>query len=318
MISFAFGLIKSRLLFHWNDLTRAEKWNIGLTDVPLENFLEPPAMKTPAWIHSPRPHQYAADPFAITTRNELIILYESFDYKKGKGHISSIKIDPATNRHTMPKIALEQDYHLAYPYLIESNGQWYCIPESAQNHTIDLYRWDGNTDRLVYFKTLIGDIDAVDTTLFRYDKKWWLFCTRKVLSGTHLYAWYSDELTGPYEPHHNNPIKTDIRSARPAGTPFTVNGFLYRPAQDCSLSYGGQVVIQQIIQLDPFEFEERHVQTIEPFKSSEFPEGIHTIAAAGAYTVLDAKKYIFDRYHLMRQLKMRINKRISPKSDHSR
>ncbi|MDD5508205.1 MAG: hypothetical protein PHD25_07715 [Bacteroidales bacterium] len=318
MVRFALNLTLSRILFHWNNFTRAEKWNIGLVEVPPGNFLERPAGKTPVWIHSPRPHQYQADPFAISLPNELIIFYESFDYKTGKGNISFVTVDPVSGRSSQPTIALEKDYHLAYPFTLESDGVRYCVPESAQNHTIDLYRWDGESQTLVHVKTLIGNVDAVDSTLFRYEGKWWLFCTDKANSGTHLYAWYADKLTGPYKPHHNNPIKTDIRSARPAGKPFIANGFMYRPAQDCSLSYGGSISIQQIIRLSPYEFEERHVQTIEPFKESEFPHGIHTLADAGRYTVLDAKKYVFDRYHFVRQLNMRIHKRISKKSDHWR
>ena len=40
-------------------------------------------------------------------------------------------------------------------------------------------------------------------------------------------------------------VKTDVRSARPAGTPFVYQGELYRPAQDCSRTYGGSIVIHR-------------------------------------------------------------------------
>jgi hypothetical protein len=246
----------------------------------------------------------------------LRIFYESYDYRTGKGNISYVKADLTSGKIAQPEVALERDHHLAYPYFFESDGKWYCIPESAQNHTIDLYLWDVATEKLVFIKTLIQDIDAVDSTVFRHDRHWWLFCTYKSLSNTHLYAWYSDELSGPYTPHDNNPIKTDVRSARPAGTPFVMNDSLLRPAQDCSGVYGGRISIQKISRLTPYEFEETPVQTIEPFYGTTFPKGIHTLVNAGKYTVIDAKKYVFDRWNFNRQLKIKINRRILPKSDH--
>ncbi len=36
----------------------------------------------------------------------------------------------------------------------------------------------------------------------------------------------------PWVAHARNPVKTDARSARPGGTPFVVDGVLYRPGQD--------------------------------------------------------------------------------------
>ena len=315
MIGFVLRLTASRLRFHWNSMTKAEKWNIGLIKTPLQNFLEYPSKETPTWLLSPRSHQYAADPFVMPDQNCLRIFYESYDYRTGKGNISTIKFDPVNGRVAPPTIALEREYHMAYPFLFESDGKWYCVPESAQNHTIDLYLWDVATEKIVFIKTLIHDIDAVDSTVFKHDAYWWLFCTYKSLSDTHLFVWYSDELSGPYTPHHNNPVKTDVRSARPAGPPFTVNGSLMRPAQDCSHVYGGRINIQKIVRLTPSEFEETQLQTIEPFYGTAFPKGIHTMLGAGKYTVIDAKKYVFDRWNFIRQLKMKINRRILQKPD---
>lgn len=317
MIRFLIGLAVSRLLFHWNELTRAEKWNIGLARVPLGDFVNRQTHDLPAWLLTNLPHRYAADPFVFPANNELVIFYESYDYRSAKGRIDFMKVGILSGRTSQPGIALEKDHHLAYPYLVESDGKWYCVPESAQNRSVDLYLWDESAEELVFVQTLIRDIEAVDPTLFRYGGKWWLFCTLKALSCTHLHAFYSDDLTGPYQSHLNNPIKTDIRSARPAGRPFIMNDLLFRPAQDCSVAYGGRTSIQQIVQLDPYTFEERPFGTIEPFRGSEFPEGIHTLVEAGPFTVFDAKKYVFDRYHFSHQLKMRFSRRFSMNTDHT-
>jgi len=57
---------------------------------------------------------------------------------------------------------------------------------------------------------------------------------------TKLRVWFADDLLGSWCPHPGNPVKPDIRSARPAGTPFVHDGALYRPAQDCSRTYGAR------------------------------------------------------------------------------
>jgi hypothetical protein len=132
-----------------------------------------------------------------------------------------------------------------------------------------------------------------------------LLFTRKKLSDTHLYAAFSRELTGPYTFHPNNPVKTDVRSARPAGTPFYCDNSLYRPAQDCSLTYGGKIVVQRISKLSPETFEEEPVKVIGPFRNTSFSRGIHTLACAGDHTVVDGKKYVFDRYHFMQRLRIK-------------
>ena len=63
---------------------------------------------------------------------------------------------------------------------------------------------------------------------------------------TDLHIWWSDDLFGQWRPHAANPVKIDARSARPAGTPFVHAGTLYRPAQDCSHTYGGAVAICRV------------------------------------------------------------------------
>src|SRR5213596_456309 len=54
---------------------------------------------------------------------------------------------------------------------------------------------------------------------------------------------------GPWRPHPGNPVKVDVRSSRPAGGPFLFGGNLYRPAQDCSRTYGGGITINRVTHL---------------------------------------------------------------------
>src|SRR5207249_2981148 len=133
--------------------------------------------------------------------------------------------------------------------------------------------------------TLITGVAAIDPTIFLYEGRWWLMCTDKEQNAfVNLFAWYAQDLFGPWKPHGANPIKTDIHSARSAGTPFVHEGFLYRPAQDCSMTYGGRIVLNRVIRLTPRDFEEEQAAIIEPYADSAFPDGVHTISAAGDIT----------------------------------
>jgi hypothetical protein len=157
------------------------------------------------------------------------------------------------------------------------------------------HRWE-------LFHTLLEDFSAADSTLLRHDNKWWLFCTSSESfrrgHNSHLYIWYADELYGTWKPHPRNPVKIDIRSSRPAGQFFTHGGNVYRPAQDCSRTYGGALRINRIDKLSESEFEERTVGTITPPRKS-YNKGIHTISLAGDYCIVDAKRYVFNRAGIM-------------------
>ncbi len=126
-------------------------------------------------------------------------------------------------------------------------------------------------------------------------------------SNTNLYIYYSDEFDGNYQPHPANPVKTDIRSSRPAGNFFIENNILYRPSQDCSMTYGGRIAINKITKLTTSEFEEETIGHINPVQNCFYSKGVHTISSVGNYTVIDAKRFIFVWaafcYQLMRKVK---------------
>ena len=128
------------------------------------------------------------------------------------------------------------------------------------------------------------------------------------------YSWYSVRNPAPsrmaprWRAHAANPLKTDVRSARPAGTPFRHNGRLFRPAQDCSDEYGRRVSLCEITALDPVTFEETVVRSIDPSTDWPYRRGLHTIAGFGDLTVIDAKTRVFDRWESAAEMRARIGR----------
>src|SRR5690606_24256465 len=108
---------------------------------------------------------------------------------------------------------------------------------------------------------LLDDIHAADATLHEIDGRWWMFVCSSA-KGQHnwdeLHLYHADSPMGPWAPHRRNPVKIDVRSARPAGRLFATDG-LYRPAQDCSVRYGYATAINRIRALSPSEFREETV-----------------------------------------------------------
>jgi hypothetical protein len=82
-------------------------------------------------------------------------------------------------------------------------------------------------------------------------------------------------------------VKRDAASARPAGRPFTVGTRLYRPAQDCSATYGGAVHVMEIEALTPTDFRESIALRLEPDPRWPYPDGLH-------HLVVDARRVYFD------------------------
>jgi hypothetical protein len=105
-----------------------------------------------------------------------------------------------------------------------------------------------------------------------------------------LLIYHADHFEGPWIPHLANPVKVDIRSARPGGTPFHVGESLYRPAQDCSESYGCRLALNRITTLTPTSFAEETVRVLRPHPSWPCRDGFHTLSGEGDWTILDAKR----------------------------
>jgi hypothetical protein len=236
-----------------------------------------------------RKGRFFADPFGINRNGTLYILCEEFDYGLGKGRIVSIELNEGMP-FPEPQPAIQLPIHVSYPCLIEHQGIIYCALETFQARKISLYRAKAFPLEWERISTLVDNFAGIDPTVFHYDDRWWLTCCDQVTGPfDRLFIWHSRDLLGTWIPHPANPVKVDIRSSRPAGTPFMHEGRLYRPAQDCSSTYGARVVLNRVTKLTPTEFEEEIEVAVEPYASSEYPHGLHTLSAAGSVTLLDGK-----------------------------
>lgn len=263
----------------WRRWGRRDEWSIGLARQPISAFLT--GRPEIEWVENPG-NAFLADPFGRQQGHELQVLAERFDRTKGRGDIVSLSWRPDEGWGT-PEPFFDPGVHTSYPFIVSKGEAVFLVPETARSKGLDLYAL--SNDRTDKVATILEE-PVVDPTLLEHDGRWYLFGTDHVLGPNHrLNIFWSDNLEGPWCPHLLNPVKIDVRSSRPAGTPFWVDGVLYRPAQDCSTGYGSAIVINQIDVLTPTQFAEHAVVRIQPY--AERPDGLHTISAVGEFTLVD-------------------------------
>ena len=266
-------------------LAGQDRWRIGVIEAPIESLLDGAPRPEVRWLPAGRRETYLADPFPVPGDANGSILAEQYDHRTRTGRI--VRVD----RSGVARRILDTGVHASYPFTFEHDGVVWCTPETVKAGRVDLYRSSVADRGWTRVATLIDDFPAVDPTVFRHDGLWWLFCTDGARGpNTKLHAWYAADLLGPWTPHGANPLKTDVTSSRPAGTPFVHRGRLHRPAQDAARTYGGRVVINEVVRLTPTEFEERVVAAVEPDPHGPCPDGVHTVSAAGARTLVDGKR----------------------------
>lgn len=232
-----------------------------------------------------------ADPFIWKNNNQYYIFMEEMLYSENKGKISVMQLGENRN-FTKPQVIIEEDYHLSYPFMIEDKGELFMIPESGINETINLYKCIEFPGKWEFVKFLMTNISAVDTTIFKFQNKYWLFANLRDQEDTsiheELFLFFSDDLVnGKWNSHPKNPIVTDVRCSRPAGKIFSINNRIFRPAQNCAKYYGHGMKIQEILILNEKEYVERTVDEIYPNWSNEII-ATHTFNHLDRLSVIDA------------------------------
>ena len=243
----------------------------------------------------PSRNKFWADPFVISRGDRYYLFVEEFIYSKNRGHISVLELDRNGLIQNVQKI-IEKPYHLSYPFIFESDDVYYIIPETSGNRTVDLYRCTEFPGKWVFVKTIMSNVNAVDSTLFHYNNKWWLFTVIDKLensaeSSPELYLFYTDNfLSEKWVSHPMNPVVSDVRSARPAGKIFIRDREIYRPSQNCAGRYGNSFDINRILILTEADYKEEKVIKVRPEWDSKL-KGTHTFNSDGDFTVVDAYSF---------------------------
>ncbi|HET7457974.1 MAG TPA: hypothetical protein VFJ74_09980 [Gemmatimonadaceae bacterium] len=239
--------------------------------------------------------RFWADPFPAVWEGRYYVFVEDFVHATQKGHIAVLDVTPGSeSRDAVP--VLDLPHHLSYPFVFRWRGEHFMIPESVHDAGVDLYRATRFPFEWEHHARLLDGVRAVDATLVEADGRWWMFTNIGQPCATawsdwneELHLFHAPTPLGPWTPHPRNPVKSDVRSSRPAGKLFRLGDALYRPSQDCSERYGYAITVSRVDRLDTEAFHEVEVARIAPRWSPELV-GTHTLNHADGLTVIDGRE----------------------------
>lgn len=278
----------------WRNLSGFNQWLIGYrTD--RSKFL---ANSTTADLRGftpivPPKKRSFADPFVFSHDGRDYVFIEDLDEVTGRGRIAVMTIGE-DGKPTAPEPVLERDYHLSYPFLFEWQGDVYMLPETAATRSLQLFRATKFPYEWELHSEPMRGYPMVDATLHEQDGCWYMFVNVSERGGSlddELFLFIAETPLGPWQPHPLNPIKSDVRSARPAGRLFKRDGKLIRPAQDCSTSYGSAINLCEVEVLTETDYRERIVERLEPNWRPGL-EGCHTLSFSDRMEFIDGKRTV--------------------------
>lgn len=225
--------------------------------------------------------RFWADPFPIQKDGTLHVFIEEYLYSTAQGHISVLSRN-SSGGWSEPTKVVDRPYHISYPFVFEHAGELFMLPETTSAGQIELYRCVEFPTKWELDTALVENFVGNDPTLFQQDDgTWWLIVDRSC----DLHLFYSVSPRGPFVAHEGNPVKSDSRNTRPAGRIFRLGNDLVRPAQDCSMRYGREVVFNKIVSLNPESFEEVEIGRLRLSRTEAI--GCHTFNRIDGITIVD-------------------------------
>lgn len=282
-LGFASGTFAAKTARLLNKATRGGKaWAIGWRLDQSASLLD--KHEAPFQVLSGGSSGYLADPFPFRHDGQDFIFVEQYLYSKNRGCIAVVALD-RNGGASIPRIVLEEPYHLSYPFVFAHAGQIWMIPESGAARNVALYRAVEFPYRWSREAYLIEDIEGYDVTPLPHREGFWFFVSPRLWKSSSwdvLDIYHADSLTAGWTRHTSDPALIDARFSRPAGAVIERKGSYLRPAQDCSRGYGGAVTFCRIDTISASEFAQTPVGRIE-----SGPFGCHTYNRQAGLEVID-------------------------------
>jgi hypothetical protein len=219
-----------------------------------------------------------ADPFLLRHEGEWFMFMEVVNRSRRCGEIG-YATSPDGRHWSYQAVVLREPFHLSYPVVFEHRDAIWMIPETAQDHSVRLYRALEFPTQWRLETRLLEGHGYTDPSVLQHEGLWWMFVSRHTCEDLLLY--YAEELTGPWRPHPQSPIiYAQPQKARCAGRPVYLNGRLIRFAQDCGEEYGRRVRAFRIDRLDREQYQESELPespVLGPSGGGWNAEGMHHI-----------------------------------------
>ena len=243
---------------------REQEYSIGIYRGPSPLDLRPvPEVANPVLTRESVTDAKAglvADPFMVRTKTGWSMFFEVWDLNHRRGKIGLATSSDAI-AWTYHRIVLDEPFHLSYPYVFESGGDYYMVPETDKAATVRLYKAVSFPDHWQFQCAILSGPRFVDSSIFSWQERWWIFTeTNSLVRHSTLRLFYAETIAGPWREHRKSPIVAgDPRKARPAGRVIVWHGSPVRFAQDCEPVYGTAVRAFAITELTPDDYAEHPI-----------------------------------------------------------
>jgi len=256
-------------------------WHVGLVEAEMASFLEPGFRPPVKWLPRPAFADFLADPFGALRNGQLTLFAEAYDYGARRGRIVCMRRDG--DSWSAPEDAYVPRHHVSFPYLFEAAEKLFCIPEQWQAGVLTIHEVELGQGKIASAVVRVADVEAIDPVCFEHGGRHWVLCLER--STNAMLAFHAASPFGPYFPHALNPVLVGPRS-RNAGSVFSANGKLIRPAMCNRRRYGHAVELCEIVELSVERYVERPLQRIEPW-DREHSLGFHTLSCVAGLTLVD-------------------------------
>ena len=220
-----------------------------------------------------------AHPFLVIKDQRYYVFFTAKDLKSDTGGIGLAESSDGI-KWKFRRTVIREPFVQSHPFVFEWQNEHYLIPEAHTETTVRLYKATAFPDEWKYEGNLLEGDHFISPTLARYNGLWWLFTSPS--GNDTLRLFYASDFRGPWKEHPLSPvIKKDLRTARPAGRPFVIDGSLYRLGQDCYPTYGRAVRAFQITEITSTTYAETIVEApvVEASGKGWNSDGMHLVDA---------------------------------------
>ncbi|MDC0653357.1 hypothetical protein OAP35_04210 [Planktomarina temperata] len=285
-IIYIFKVMKIMLVKLCNRLrNKKDRWGVAFQYV--DDWRDASLYKSTR-IQNP-PNRFLADPFIYKYTRKNYCFVEDFDYKTKKGVIAVYLID---NQNVVRLgVALEEDFHLSFPYIFEYDSEIYMCPETQDSGQIRIYKCVDFPLKWELCNVAIDGIKAVDSLIFQRSGAWFLMTNTSSSEYDHfdseLHLYTSDcPIKGQWQPVRSNPVLVDSGYSRNGGL-LQEGDKYYRVGQSQGFAqYGEHITISEISLSSTRQYKERPVCQV---RGNFFPNsiGIHTFNFKEGLLVFD-------------------------------